>query len=233
VAEVFLVGPLLASGMCLVDTPGIGSVFAGNTAVTRGFVPHIDAALMVVGADPPISGEELALVDEVARHVDEIILVLNKADRLSERDCDEAAIFAHRTLEQHIGRPLGAIFRVSAHEWLNGINGSGPSRDEGRLLTSLSGLRANPAQNWYEPLNNGASGAWVQPCSPRSTACVPRSCGRSKNPTVRSIALAQLSLMPSARLTTLAISSKPNKSACPENVPNNANSFSRKLSLPP
>lgn len=29
--EVFLPSPLLGQGMCLVDTPGIGSVFAGNT----------------------------------------------------------------------------------------------------------------------------------------------------------------------------------------------------------
>src|ERR1035438_9050536 len=34
-AEVFLPSPLLASGMCLVDTPGIGSVFAGNTETDR------------------------------------------------------------------------------------------------------------------------------------------------------------------------------------------------------
>jgi len=29
--EVFVLSALLESGMCLVDTPGIGSVFAGNT----------------------------------------------------------------------------------------------------------------------------------------------------------------------------------------------------------
>ena len=66
-AEVFVPSPLLSSGMCFVDTPGLGSVFTGNTATTQAFIPHIDAALVVVGADPPIAGEELALV-EVNRH---------------------------------------------------------------------------------------------------------------------------------------------------------------------
>ena len=56
--EITLPSPLLASGTCLVDTPGVGSVFAGNTAVTREFLPHVDAAIVVLGADPPISGEE-------------------------------------------------------------------------------------------------------------------------------------------------------------------------------
>ena len=34
--EAFLPSALLASGMCLVDTPGIGSVFSGNTEATQG-----------------------------------------------------------------------------------------------------------------------------------------------------------------------------------------------------
>lgn len=52
-AEVFVPSPLLATGMCLVDTPGLGSVFSGNTAATQAFIPHIDAALVVTGSDPP------------------------------------------------------------------------------------------------------------------------------------------------------------------------------------
>jgi hypothetical protein len=55
--------------MCLVDTPGLGSVFEGNTTVTQGFVPHIDAALVVLGADPPISADELALVEKIATEI--------------------------------------------------------------------------------------------------------------------------------------------------------------------
>jgi hypothetical protein len=51
--EVFVPSPLLRSGMCLVDTPGLGSVSLANTEATRAFVPHIDAALVVLGADPP------------------------------------------------------------------------------------------------------------------------------------------------------------------------------------
>src|SRR6266542_630892 len=60
-AEVFLPHSLLSSGLCLVDTPGLGSVFEANTAATHSFIPHIDAALVVLGADPPISGEELEI----------------------------------------------------------------------------------------------------------------------------------------------------------------------------
>ena len=79
--EVFVPSLLLKDGMCLVDTPGLGSVFAGNTASTQDFLPRIDAGLVVIGADPPLAGEELKLVEAVGRQVRELILVLNKADR--------------------------------------------------------------------------------------------------------------------------------------------------------
>jgi hypothetical protein len=76
--EVFEPSVLLASGMCLVDTPGLGSVFAANTAATRELIPHIDAVIAVLGADPPISGEELELLAEVAHQTPYLLLVLNK-----------------------------------------------------------------------------------------------------------------------------------------------------------
>ena len=71
--------------MCFVDTPGLGLVFTGNTATTQAFIPPCDAALVVVGADPPIGGEELTLVESIGTQVQDLILVINKADR-TDRD---------------------------------------------------------------------------------------------------------------------------------------------------
>jgi GTP-binding protein EngB required for normal cell division len=118
-AEVFLPHPLLASGLCLVDTPGLGSTYEGSTAATRSFIPHIDAALVVLGADPPISGDELALVEDVVGSVHHLLFVLNKADRLSDRERQEARRFTERVLAQRLGRPIGPILEVSAAESLS------------------------------------------------------------------------------------------------------------------
>jgi hypothetical protein len=116
--EVFLPSPLLADGMCFVDTPGLGSVFAGNTAATQAFVPHIDAAILVVGADPPIARDELALVEEVARQVRTVLVVLNKADRASELEREVATAFTREMLEKRLGRVVGPVYEVSAYERL-------------------------------------------------------------------------------------------------------------------
>ena len=115
-AEVFVPSPLLSSGMCFVDTPGLGSVFTGNTATTQAFIPHIDAALVVVGADPPIAGEELALVEEVGKQVQDLILVINKADRTTDPERAAAVKFTREILEKRLHRPMGDVFEVSAAE---------------------------------------------------------------------------------------------------------------------
>jgi predicted GTPase len=109
-AEVFLPSPLLSSGMCFVDTPGLGSVFTGNTATTQAFIPHIDAALVVVGADPPIAGEELALVEAVGKQVQDLILVINKADRTTDPERAAAVKFTREILEKRLHRPMGEVF---------------------------------------------------------------------------------------------------------------------------
>ena len=102
--EVFHPSKLLVDGMCLVDTPGLGSVFQANTESTKDLVPHIDAAIVVIGADPPITGEELSLVKDVSKHVTEIAVVLNKADRVSAEERRAAGDFARKMLRATLKR---------------------------------------------------------------------------------------------------------------------------------
>ena len=112
--EVFLPRELLRDGLCFVDTPGLGSVFEANTASTVDFLPHIDAALLVVGADPPISGDERRFAAELARQTETVLCVLNKADRIPDDQRAEALEFTRKVLEGALGRPVDPIYEVSA-----------------------------------------------------------------------------------------------------------------------
>jgi len=143
-AEVFVPSPLLSAGMCFVDTPGLGSVFTGNTATTQAFIPHIDAALVVVGADPPLAGEELALVEAVGKQVQDLILVINKADRTTDPERAAAAKFTRNILEKRLHRPMDEVFEVSAAERMEN---RGPLRDWGKLLASLQHLVEDSGRN--------------------------------------------------------------------------------------
>ncbi len=138
--EVFSPSGLLAQGMCFVDTPGLGSVFSGNAAATRAFIPHIDAGIVVVGADPPISGDELDLVADIGRQVRDLLVVINKADRTSEEERRIAKAFTTRMLEMRLRRPVDSVFEVSAEERLRN---EGPERDWGRLISALQRLVAD------------------------------------------------------------------------------------------
>jgi len=136
--EIFVPSPLLNTGMCLVDTPGLGSVFAGNTAATHAFIPHIDAAIVVIGTDPPLSGDELQLVEAVSQEVHDLVVVLNKADRASAVDRSAALAFASRVLETRLSRTLPTILEVSALDRLE--KNGGPERDWGQLIHALENL---------------------------------------------------------------------------------------------
>jgi GTP-binding protein EngB required for normal cell division len=135
--EIFVPSPLLATGMCFVDTPGLGSVFTGNTAATQAFIPHIDAALVVIGADPPLAGEELILVGAVARHVQDLIIALNKADRTTDAERAAAVAFSRRQLEKRLQHPVQPFFEVSAAEQLEH---RGTGRDWDKLVAALRHL---------------------------------------------------------------------------------------------
>lgn len=120
-AQVFYPSPLLAEGVVLIDTPGIGSTFRHNTDATLGFLPQCDAALFVVSADPPITEVEIEFLRQVQGQAQKLIFVLNKADYLSPEEQKEALKFLKAALAAHAGldsEPL--VFLVSARQALEG-----------------------------------------------------------------------------------------------------------------
>jgi len=152
--EVLTPSPLLASGLCLVDTPGIGSVFEAGALATRAFLPQIDAAIVVLGADPPISGEELRLIAAVHEQIPDLIFVLNKADRITPAERAEAREFTERTLARRLKRPPGAVYEVCA---LNALLGGGDTGDWDRFVEALGRLSGASASLIRAAAGRGAA----------------------------------------------------------------------------
>lgn len=137
VVQISLPSPVLRDGLCLVDTPGLGSVHAANTEATRAFIPRIDVALVVVGPDPPISGEELEAIRETDRETGELAVVLNKADQAAPASLPEILEFTRTTIGSAIRQPLQHVFTVSA---LERLTMNEPTRDWAALETYLRRL---------------------------------------------------------------------------------------------
>jgi len=128
--EVTLPSPLLDGGLVLIDTPGTGSIFHHNTAVARGFLPHADAALFVVSADPVLSAEERADLALVAQSAAVVICVLNKIDQLEPEDREVATAFTREQLAA-AGRGDVPVVAVSSRDALRARTGA-----DGPLLAS-------------------------------------------------------------------------------------------------
>lgn len=113
--DVFSPSPLLAKGVILIDTPGIGSTYRHNTEATLNFLPQCDAALFLVSADPPMTEVEADFLREVRARVSRLFFVLNKIDYLNEEERVVATEFLAKTLREQIGiENVGPIFPVSA-----------------------------------------------------------------------------------------------------------------------
>lgn len=114
----YLDTPLLAGGVELVDTPGTGSVFEWGTETAHEALRSMDAAVLVLTADPPVSASERDLLGQVAGLSVTTFAVLNKADHLDEAGLAEAAEFTRRVLGE-AGHP-GTVYPMSARAALRG-----------------------------------------------------------------------------------------------------------------
>ncbi|MBX6755371.1 MAG: dynamin family protein, partial [Thermorudis peleae] len=101
----------LPHGIRLVDTPGIGSTYVHNTAIAREFVADADVALFVLSVDPPMSAEERAFLEEVARFARRLLIVLNKIDRYSPADVADVITFTRKVVADRV--PACPILPVS------------------------------------------------------------------------------------------------------------------------
>lgn len=100
VARAFVEHPseLLARGVTIVDTPGIGSVFEHNSEVTYRALDEADAVVVVLAADQPLSAEERSLLRALRGITDRILFAVNRIDILSLSEADSSLKFIRETL---------------------------------------------------------------------------------------------------------------------------------------
>jgi small GTP-binding protein len=108
------------SGLRLVDTPGLGSVYAHNTEATRVWMPSASVALVVVGAERPFSDADRQLVAEARQTAPRVVVVLNKVDLLSDAERTEVTKFIEQALRDVSVSEIPVLpfsSRVDADRW--------------------------------------------------------------------------------------------------------------------
>lgn len=143
----------------LVDTPGIGSVFDHNTRAADAARRSVDVAILVVGADPPITADERALLAGLRDSAARTLVVLNKIDRLDRADRAATEAFTRDVVTATTGG-AAPVYPLSARQAVQAI----ADRDEtawqesgmARLATELQGRLE---RTWREDLAAGVAGA--------------------------------------------------------------------------
>lgn len=139
-AQLLWPSSLLQLGIDLVDTPGIGSTHRHNTATTENYLREIDAAIVVLSVDPPITAAESEFLKMLRCGLPRILFVVNKIDVASAQEVEVLMDFLEHEIAHKCGIARPEIFPVSARGALAGspsdrsfARSSGISKLAGRL----------------------------------------------------------------------------------------------------
>ena len=78
--DIAVPSPLLANGLVLVDTPGMGGLGAGHAAATLAFLPFADGLIFVSDASSELSAPEVEFLREARAACPSVVFALTKTD---------------------------------------------------------------------------------------------------------------------------------------------------------
>jgi GTP-binding protein EngB required for normal cell division len=93
--------PALPKSVALVDTPGIGAVYAAHEQITRNYLNKAAAVIFIIDPKNPIVAQEKAFIESALKVTKRIMFVMTKMD-----DYDEGIIQTMISRDQEILAPL-------------------------------------------------------------------------------------------------------------------------------
>lgn len=158
--EVEIPAELLRLGFEFVDTPGVGSAMAANTAATLRYLPRADAIVFVTGFDSALTTAETDFLATAAAQAGKLFLVINKRDLVSDADAAEVTAYVQRWARASLpAEPL--VFGLSALQALEGAVNSNSRQVAGSGIDALREAltRFLTAEQGRAALGNAAAAA--------------------------------------------------------------------------
>ena len=93
-------------GLRFIDTPGLDSVFAHNTEASLGWAPKVDVALVAIGVDPPLSAQDVALIEMLFRYTPRVAILLTKVDVLEKEQWGEVIDYVRGQLASRFAQSI-------------------------------------------------------------------------------------------------------------------------------
>src|SRR5215216_1853474 len=76
----------LPAGVSILDTPGLGALYAGHALITHRFVPEADAVIFVLESGQPVVADDIKFIEEILTVTNNIFFVQTKIDQYSKED---------------------------------------------------------------------------------------------------------------------------------------------------
>jgi len=108
------------AGLRFVDTPGLGSIFKYRMETSENWLPEVGTALLAISSDRPLSGNDLQLIRDLRKHTPKIVLLLTKADLLSQEQQKEIIHFFKTALQRELHEEFSNYLystRLDTQQW--------------------------------------------------------------------------------------------------------------------
>lgn len=96
----------LPSNLQILDTPGLGSLYASHSEITYRFLPHADGVIFVLDSQAPISKPELQHVDHILSLTRNVFFIQTKIDQFRKEHWQEVQKRNEEALRQQFGDRL-------------------------------------------------------------------------------------------------------------------------------
>jgi GTPase Era involved in 16S rRNA processing len=93
----------LPEGVALLDTPGLGAIYAKHAMITHALVPEADAVIYVLDSRQPLGELDLEFLKEICKVTKQIFFIQTKIDLYDEREWEQQQRRHMEILRQHFG----------------------------------------------------------------------------------------------------------------------------------
>jgi Dynamin family len=158
--EVEIPAELLRLGFEFVDTPGVGSAIATNTAATLAYLPQADTVVFVTGFDSALAKAEAEFLAAAADQAGKLFLVINKRDLVADAEAAEVTSYVRRWTRDNL--PVEPpVFGISALQALDAAMAGDPGQLGSSGITPLRDALTQflTAEQGQVALSNAAAAA--------------------------------------------------------------------------
>jgi GTPase SAR1 family protein len=90
----------LPGGVSILDTPGLGALYAGHARITHRFVPEADAVIFVLESSQPVIEDDLKFIEQILTVTTNIFFIQTKIDQYSRDDWQSIQHRSQEILQQ-------------------------------------------------------------------------------------------------------------------------------------